>query len=167
MDPYATHIPALSTTIAGMGHSRLRSGCVVELGCGNYSTPWLAAVCSAIGSLFRCYYTNQEWADHMYTRVPSHVQWDHLPSWDTIDRHAPDLISLCFVDQEQRATHRLRSVRALRDRTQVFVIHDYNRCHKQIAKMEFKYQLAFQDDNPQTVIVSDYIDVSRWGQGRD
>lgn len=107
MDPYATHLRALIETVLET------SGPVLELGCGDYSTPLLKAVCAAQKRHFKAMAANAEWGARFGAEI---VDWD---SWK------PEGVwGMVFLDNEESTANRIRRIPALLAHTDVIVLHD-------------------------------------------
>lgn len=167
MDLVASHQRSL---IAAVMRTK---GPILELGCGWYSSPLLHEIAAATGRPLVTIDNNKDWLEQFRaTDWPKEyglerdghklilVGWwgdapfDLYPRW-----------GLCFVDQSQPA-EREYAVRRLMDAVDVFVMHDteegpaygYNR----VLPM-FKYRWDDKCQRAYTSIVSNVIDVSKWG----
>lgn len=163
MDPWGSHLPVLMACAA---HT---TGPVLELGCGDFSTPILHTVCRGrkLVSLendpeFIKTYLDLRTADHEIALVPT---------WNT--QH-PDLLKilehpwdLAFVDQHPCA-YRGPFIEILRKNTKLIVAHDTEPVHADLYGYEpllstFKYRLDYNrfpfPPCPWTSAVSDHLDV--------
>jgi hypothetical protein len=141
-------------------------GPILELGCGDYSTTLLHAVCSATQRFLLTAETDMKWMNlfmdlqtpwHQFIYVP--ISKKNADAWDLIGNDKE--WGVVFIDHapvERRVTDILR----LRARTKVFVAHDTNRsCYKYEPVLgSFKYRYVYTRYERQTTIVSDVIDVS-------
>jgi len=111
MDPYATHQRALLETVMAT------TGPVLELGCGDYSTPLLSAICESQGRPFKAQASNAEWA----SRFPG----VEVVDWETWI--APEgRWGLVFLDNEEHTLKRYRRLEVLSHITDTIVLHDAN-----------------------------------------
>lgn len=87
---------------------------VLELGCGNGSTPYLQQYCKDNGLVLRSYDYNKEWADKFGA---THVtDWSEDVNWNT-------RYSVVLVD-ESPGEHRKESLRLLNKNAMIIVCHD-------------------------------------------
>lgn len=116
MDPYATHLaPLVETALA-------TDGPIIELGCGDYSTPILAAIARHKGNAFSAMTSSREWG----ARFEGLCRIIYVDNW--LDVVFPDEIGLAFVDNEQKTRDRILHLPALRNRASVVVLHDIENC---------------------------------------
>jgi hypothetical protein len=148
---YGTHVPALAATVAVA-----RSGLVLELGAGYFSTPLLRAMCAAMGRELVTLDTDREWAEKI-----GGVQV--IDDWSAIDALPADLeIAVVFVDG---SSHRLECIRAVGLIAEFVVVHDsFNEGY--IPGMEellnsFPYRTDYTDLVPATSVVSHVRAVKR------
>lgn len=148
MDPYSTHIPVLMAAI----HNT--AGPVIELGCGDYSTPALHLMCK--DRLLVSAESDGNWLSRFADlESPSHRlfhvddnEWSNFKpidySWD-----------VAFVDQNP--PHRKYSIPRLREKTRFIVIHDTESPAFELDPIlaTFKYRVDFKRYIPWTSIVSD------------
>jgi hypothetical protein len=165
---YGTHATPLLTSVLST------TGDVLELGCGDFSTPMLDTVLSKMPG--RNLYTAEgdaEWLTqfqnlesswHIFKNVPafqmSASSKSPLPKW------MRRKWGLVFVDQAP-ADRRRRDVKRLRKMTDVFVFHDTSSFVEHIYKLKellssFKYSYTYPRYLRTTTIVSDTIDVAKW-----
>jgi hypothetical protein len=117
MDPYATHIEPLIRAALGC------DGAILELGCGYYSTPVLAAIAAHKGVRFTALSSHADWANRFNAR------FDVRPiDWTDVDFGGP--WGMVFIDNEQETQDRIRHLPALRLVTRCVVIHDFQHCAK-------------------------------------
>ncbi len=113
MDPYATHVPVLAWALQETRHSELP---ILELGCGDYSTPMLAHsarvhVCS----------TDPEWSGR-YLQWPN-VIVHKLHTWDEF--FINQRYRMAFLDNEQHVKDRVKMLDMLLDYADIVVMHDW------------------------------------------
>ena len=164
---YGTHMTAL---IAAAMHTQ---GPILELGCGDYSTPLLHSICSATERKLISAESDLSWlsffmdlrcAWHTFISVPvrdANNQTIHL--WDTIDPE--EHYGMVFIDHAP-ALRRIEDIKRLREKTDVFVIHDTEdpRYNYESILPTFKYQYVDSRYAITTTVVSDTIDVSKFFQ---
>lgn len=117
MDPYATHQQALVRTAL-----KARAA-ILELGCGDYSTPILAEIAGHLGVPFVALTSNRDWGKR-YEDIAEvvYVDWSdfHIPFHDVV-----------LLDNEQRTDHRIRHLPALAAAgAKHVVVHDFVGCSR-------------------------------------
>lgn len=114
VDPYATHLEALVET------ALQSKGPILELGCGNYSTPVLASIANAQGRKFLVQASNEEWAaQFMETAEVELVDWK---TWNPpVSRWG-----MVFLDSEEAVKDRIKRLPDLAKVADVVVMHDAN-----------------------------------------
>lgn len=110
MDPYATHLEALVTTALST------TGPILEMGCGHYSTPLLAAIARHGGREFVVHASNREWAEKFADIASIQiVDWDN---WE------PPRFGMALLDSEEHTSRRLGKLPKLLERGGAVVVHD-------------------------------------------
>lgn len=113
MDPYATHLEAL-VTVALETVARP----ITEMGCGDYSTPVLAAIARAQRREYIVYASDEAWAARYHdiadVRLVNWTNW--LPPY----KH----LGMVLLDNEQSTADRIRWLPMLRTYADVVVLHD-------------------------------------------
>lgn len=171
--PYGTHFPALATVVA---HT---TGPILEMGCGDYSTPLLHALCSPTQRLLVSAESNKAWLSvfmdlqrswHTFVYVPAYEKEDSRNNgWFSVDQDVWDLVgndvqwSVVFVDHSP-CNRRVIDIQRLRKNTDIFVIHDTEDkdYHYELVINTFKYKYVYENYLPLTAIVSDTIDVAQF-----
>ena len=173
INAYGTHFPVLATIAANT------SGPILEMGCGDYSTPMLHALCAPTKRMLVSTDADKRWLElfvdmqrdwHTFTYVPAyepHSERNNLGFsvgqhvWDTIgsDTHW----SMVFIDHTP-GLRRVDDIARLRSHTDIFVIHDaqdkwfgYDEAVK-----TFKYIYEYRRYHVTTLVVSDTIDVAKF-----
>jgi len=141
MDPYATHQRAL------IAAAMITEGPIVEMGCGNYSTPLLYEVAKSQGRKFTVYSTDREWS----SKFTDYVDVVILESWN--DFPYPENVGLTFLDNEQYIRDRKLHVPRLLQTSDVVICHDMG-----ANEWGAKWSKSFPG-SPPTVIVSDKQEV--------
>lgn len=165
-DPgYGTHMAVLVT--AAM-HT---DGPILELGCGDYSTPLLHAICSKTERFLLSTETDQNWLKLFYDLKTAWHHFEYVPvfensaysqpeKWDSVgsDRHW----SLVFIDHRP-GERRVVDIKRLRPITDIFVVHDTEDpfYRYEAVLSTFKYRFTYQRYRITTTIVSDVIDVEK------
>lgn len=166
-DPnYGTHMVPLATVVA---HT---SGPVLELGCGDFSTPLLHAICSVNKRLLVSTDTDKKWLSlfldlenewHKFIYVP--VYTDDLNAnpqpkkWDTI---GTDVHWAVVLVDHRPGERRIEDVQRLRSHTDIFVVHDTQQPtygYEPILST-FKYKYIYERYTTTTTLVSDTIDIA-------
>jgi hypothetical protein len=164
--PYATH---LEVTVACAVRSGLLwpGSSILEFGCGDYSTPALAAVARAQQRPLRIVSSDPLWAQrYAYLsesgceiRVIARRDWpqvDYGSGW-----------GLVLVDNEQRVVQRCRHVLALAPRAQLVVLHDsqvLGRCAPfwRETYRHYRFVYHFRQRVPATTVFSNHVDPTSW-----
>lgn len=132
---------------------------VIELGCGDNSTPHLTQYCQDNGRVFFSYDSNQEWADKYNSH---HVKdWEKHPLW--LPRYSVCLLDLAPGDYRRIA---LRKIDA-----DIIVLHDsevqgWNASDYRVRPL-FKHFKYVRDDipkekgSPWTSLLSNTVDVTK------
>lgn len=109
MDPYSTHLEALVRTALET------TGSILELGCGDYSTPILHAICKAQNRLYKVQSSTPEWACR-YKDV-------ELVDWETwTPPEGP--WGMVFMDSDEKTWNRVKRIPSLKGFTNTVVVHD-------------------------------------------
>lgn len=119
MDKYATHLEALVATLMET-HDGTGNDAVLELGCGDYSTPVIAAICKAQGRPFLVQASDESWAARY--RDIAKVEIVRWPSWQVPGQHW----SMVMLDSEESTAGRLRLLPKLLGKADVVLLHDAN-----------------------------------------
>jgi hypothetical protein len=118
MDAYATHLEALVTTAMNT------SGGILELGCGDYSTPILMAIAKAQGREYKCQSSTPEWAKRFkgVEIVEDWEEWKPEGQWGMV-----------FMDSDEKTWNRMKRIPLLKGHTNTIVIHDADVCMQREA----------------------------------
>lgn len=153
---YGTHMAPLLTAVAAT------SGDVLELGCGDYSTPLLHAVCAAHKRLLLSVEDNQAWLNNfMYLERPWHQFFviKNGNEWRTVGQEKK--WSVVFIDQVDVAA-RAECITLFKDKAEIIVVHDSeNKGWFGTAFDSFKYRYDYTVYLPHTTLVSNTIDVAQ------
>ena len=116
MDPYSTHLEALVMT------AMYTKGGILELGCGDYSTPLLQAICRAQKRRYLCQSSNKfgEWAQK-YEGVELIEDWE---TW----RPPAGPWGMVFMDSDEKTWLRVKRIPLLAEVTDTVVLHDADAC---------------------------------------
>lgn len=114
MDPYSTHLEALVET------AMTSKGPILELGCGHYSTPILAAIATAQERRLLVQASNAEWAAHFTEHADLElVDWKN---WTPPEGKW----GMVFLDSEEAVRDRIKRLPVLAEVSEVVVMHDAN-----------------------------------------
>jgi len=144
-DPYSTHLEALTRTAVAT------QGDILELGCGNYSTPQLQAICEVQGRGFKAQASNAEWA--------SQFDGVEIVDWNTWEppKHPSGKWGMVFLDSEEAVRDRIKRLPALAEITNVVVMHDANIAlhHPDFKAMAEKYRqvIVYNKHIPWTAVL--------------
>ncbi len=144
-------------------------GPILELGCGDSSTPLLHAICSVNQRTLVSADANEKWLRlfldletpwHTFVHVPvfENPKEPQVNRWGQVgnDTHW----SIVFIDHEP-GNRRAEEIERLRSHTDIFVVHDtnqYKNCDSLLAT--FKYSFIYKRYRYQTTIASDTINVA-------
>ena len=166
IDPYATH---LETTITCAVQSGILwpGSPLLELGCGEYSTPPLAAICRAQCRRMLVTASDSDWLQRFefLRKYNSSLQLHLIPKeeWPRTD-FASDF-GMALIDNEQFVKDRMRLATRLAARCKVVVLHDAEFPDQeswQPMKRHFRHCLMRDRLRPNTAIFSNFIDPARW-----
>jgi len=154
---YATHMAALITAVVNT------NGPVLELGCGDFSTPLLHAICGVSGRYLLSAESNLQWMSlfcDLVTEKHDFLLVKDVDDWNNIgqDRHW----SVVFVDHAP-GKRRVVDIRRLRNNAEIFVIHDTEDSYYGYEPLlsSFKYKHVYKRYSITTTVVSDSIDVAK------
>lgn len=163
---YGTHIhPLITAALNTDGH-------ILELGCGDYSTPLLHAICKSQKRDLLSTDTDKEWLEkfkdletywHRFQYVP--VYESNPPNsdaWNEVGK-LPWLWGLLFVDHRP-GERRVQDILRFKESAWVIVVHDTETLsygYEPAFKL-FKYRYDYKRYNVHTTIVSQFVDVSTW-----
>lgn len=100
------------------------TGDILELGCGDYSTLQLVAICEVQGRNYRAQASNREWASR-YGDLVEIVSWgDWKPP--KCETSADGKWGMVFLDSEESVADRIKRLPALATVTDTVVMHDAN-----------------------------------------
>jgi hypothetical protein len=111
MDPYATHQRLL------IAAAMQTDGPIIEMGCGDYSTPLLAEIAAHQGRTFEVYTADRKWGSkyELMCRV------NYINDWS---KYTYPKCGLTFLDNEQYVRHRKLHVPRLLEVSDVVICHD-------------------------------------------
>lgn len=168
-----THYPALAAVVVNT------SGPVLEMGCGDFSTPFLHSLCAPTKRLLVSTDVDKLWISlfldlecnwHKFIHVNAYATNDHRNNWlHCIDSDAWNVIglethwSVVFIDHTP-GSRRPVDVARLRKNTDIFVVHDTEdpRYGWEPLLSSFKYKYVYDRYSVTTTIVSDTIDVTQF-----
>lgn len=163
---YGTHMPALVTTVA------FTKGPVLEMGCGDFSTPLLHALCAKDQRFLLTVDTDKKWLGYFLDLYSHWHQLWYLPVyeddwmknpkpylWDQIGNNVH--WSVVFIDHRP-GERRVIDIQRLRNNTDIFVVHDTQEASYDYEPTlsSFKYKYVYERYTTQTTIVSDTIDIT-------
>lgn len=121
MDKYATHLEALVTALMD------NDGPVLELGCGDYSTPVIAAIARAQGKKMLVQASDASWADRYRGINGVQIEIVKWPEWQPPKPLAShDTWGVVLLDSEESTAGRLRLLPKLLGKADVVLLHDAN-----------------------------------------
>lgn len=151
MDPYATHLQALITT------ALRTTGPILELGCGDYSTPLLAAFANEQGRRLLVQASDWRWLSRYEALGGEQVEIEQV-DWKTwTPPVAEPKWGFVFLDSEQNTADRIRHLPALLEVTDLVVLHDADHSMKREGweKRSAGWQIIehYFEPLPQTVVL--------------
>ncbi|HLW72531.1 MAG TPA: hypothetical protein VKR54_00605 [Candidatus Babeliales bacterium] len=173
INAWGTHFPVLATVVANT------TGPILEMGCGDYSTPMLHGLCAPTKRTLVSTDASKQWLEffadmqrdwHTLIYVPAYGPKSNeddtmfspeQDAWDSVgaDTHW----NIVFIDHRP-GLRRVIDIERLRSQTDIFVIHDaqdraygYDRVLK-----TFKYVYEYRRYHITTKVVSDTIDVAKF-----
>jgi hypothetical protein len=156
---YGSHIPVLCRCFIELKEDK---GNVLELGCGDFSTPILHELCCDRNLLTLD--IDERWTNNVkhlgnYFHVIRKVD-----SWIDLPAYKMDW-SLVLVDQSP-GEYRHISVAALADRAKLLVLHDTesrNNIYGYYKVLDkFKYLVEYAQHPTKTIVASNFINVTGW-----
>jgi len=151
--PTGTFIPVLISAVENT------AGPILEIGCGDNSTPLLHALCSVNERYLLSISVDKEmFSKYSYLNRPWH-QITILPSVAHVNKDV--WWSVVLIDYISE-TERINAIKVLRATTDIFVVHDADSLHHEFNNLldSFKYRYDYKQYVPSTTIVSDTIDIS-------
>jgi hypothetical protein len=167
---HGTHFPALATIVANT------QGPILEMGCGDYSTPLLHALCAPTQRFLVSTDADPRWvllfldyqrSWHRFQFVPAYEQHDGRNTlWYSVGQNAWDAVgndvhwSIVLVDQSP-GLRRVIDIERLRSHTDIFIVHDTQDSGYGYEPLlsSFKYKYVYDRYHITTTIVSDTIDI--------
>lgn len=115
MDAYATHLqPLVRAALAAEGD-------LLELGCGDYSTPLLAEIARHKGVDLFVVSSASEWA----ARYAGMARVSIVPTWERVSLPRAGMV---LLDNEELTRDRIRHLPRLAALAPVVVVHDFEAC---------------------------------------
>lgn len=154
---WGTHMAALITAVVNT------NGPVLEMGCGDYSSPLLHAICGADNRFLLSTETNETWMSLFYDLKSKLHHFHFVPNaqaWDEVGGNSH--WSVVFIDHAP-AERRVIDIQRLRKNTDIFVIHDTEAdhvYHYEAVLSTFKYRFTYERYAIKTSLASDTIDVA-------
>ncbi len=168
---YASHLDP-SITCALQTGELWPSSSVMELGCGEFSTPALSAVCRFQQRRLAVVSSDTTWQAR-YGALVRH-KFDLMAitndQWESFQ--LPDQLGFALVDNEQRVRERIQTVTRLAKPCKVVLLHDANviirtRQLWQPVLDQFDYCFVYRERHPYTAVLSNYVDPSPWFDGAE
>ena len=161
---FGTHITPLLTAVMNT------SGPVFEMGCGDYSTPQLHAICETQKRQLLSTDTSKEWIRYFLDMKSQYHSFQHVPVYDDDWEVNPkpdqwDLVGnqnwgVVFVDHRPGDRRRV-DVERFADKAEIIVVHDTETSGYEyepvLAKFKFRYN--YKRYRTYTTLVSNTVDV--------
>lgn len=159
---WGSHLPVLITAAI---HT---TGPILELGCGDFSTPVLHALCLPEKRFILSADSDKNWianfADlendwHKFMHVPVFADPNNvqLELWDSVNLQN---CSVVFIDQAPMR-RRPADVQRFKNSAEIIVVHDYEKLNKDVFN-DFKYKYVYDRYASQTIIASNFTDVTKF-----
>jgi hypothetical protein len=164
---YGTHMAPLVTAVMNT------TGPVFEMGCGDFSTPMLHAICKAQNRFLLSTDTSKDWISlfldmksdmHDFQYVPVYSNdWDkdeNHTKWDEVGNQEWGVV---FIDHRPGGRRKVDIVR-FANKADVIVVHDTEAScygYEPFLK-QFKYRYNYIRYNVHTTLVSNKIDVAKF-----
>lgn len=149
-----SHRPLLYMALKNTEHIKYRY--ILEIGCGDGSTPLIWEYIKSGGCAFGSFDNNKEWASK-YTPT------SYIPDFDSINSN-PDVLFIDCAPGELRKD----LIAKFAKKARIIVVHDTEPGAEYVYHMAevlstFKYRLDYRPEGmPHTTAVSNFIDVSKW-----
>lgn len=161
---WGTHQVPLITAVVNT------NGPILELGCGDFSTPLLHALCAINQRTLLSADTTKEWLRLFLDLETSWHTFVHVPipeNTENQDGHEWDKIgndvhwSVVLIDHSP-GHRRAVDIKRLRTHTDIFVVHDTEKGYKDYRPVlaSFKYKFIYKRYKKQTTLVSNTINVT-------
>jgi len=163
---YGTHMAPLLTAVMAT------RGPVFEMGCGDYSTPLLHAICKSQDRFLLSSDTSRDWISlfldmesvyHKFKYVPVYKNdWDADPNpskWDELGNEV-ERWGVVFIDHRPGERRAIDIVR-FANKADIIVVHDTETASYNYEPVlnTFKYRYNYKRYNVYTTLVSNNIDV--------
>jgi hypothetical protein len=146
MDPWATHIPVLVSAVSNT------SGAVIELGCGDYSTPVLHLLCKDRTLISA--ESDEKWLMQFMDLSSKTHNFFHVNDWANF-KQIDQSWDVAFVDHAP-GERRKYDIERLRDKTRFVVVHDSEAaCYGyESVFATFKHRIDYKRYNTWTSVLS-------------
>lgn len=140
------------------------TGTVLELGCGDGSTPYLHSYCGEKERQLFSYDFNLEWSEKFRRFASGGHQIKWVTDWDqvSIDHLSPDVVLVDHSPGERRWI----DIERFAYKAKILVIHDSEPAATgyMLDKIWglFKYRIDYKTDGAWATAVSNFVDVSKW-----
>ena len=155
---YCSYIPVLVKAL------NMVDGAVLEMGAGLYSTPLLHWLCFDDDRPLVTYESDKKFYDMIKHCESNFHKVIFVENWD--DTHLETDWGVALIDHKP-AIRRKEDIKRLAYNTQCIVVHDSQGRSKKHYHYEeiyplFKYMCGYGKALPQTVVLSNFIDVTDW-----
>lgn len=140
----------------------LTSGDVIELGCGDGSTPFLSRYCKARGRMLYSYEGDLDWYDRMKMYREDHHKVIYVKNWDDVSAgHV--LCGVVLIDHAPGERRKV-DIQRFAQTASIIVAHDTEPAADHGYQMRpvlrtFKYMRDFTSDGAWASIASNFIPV--------
>lgn len=155
---YSTHLPLL------MEAMKRTNGDVLELGPGVFSTPVLHWLCHEQKRMLLTVESDPKWSwfCKQYYRTPYH-QHRQVDDWDNAKWAISKPWDVALIDHSP-SERRVVEIALLKDLVKYIIVHDANpkkdnEYHFSSIYPLFKYKYLFDEVEPNTVVLSNFIDL--------
>lgn len=167
--PYSTHLQV--TVACAVRTGQLWPGSkILELGCGDYSTPVLASIAHAQDRPLTIVSSDPIWAARFEYLESSLIELKIIDSSNWPRFSFEETYGMVLVDNEQTVQQRMGLVRRLASRAKVVVLHDANAVERDSGswhptKRLFRHLYVHRRLRPYTAIMSNYVEPKLWFSG--
>lgn len=149
-----SHLPVLLKLL------QLTTGPILELGCGNYSTPFLHWWCYTTKRRLVTYEDSPQFYDYLKGFANDYHEIHFVPDWDAIDVSEP--WGVAFVDHGRRGGRHIETAKLTH--AEYVVVHDTERrsdgvYHLSLIEHLFKYRYHYSAAFPETTVYSNVHDL--------
>ncbi len=147
---WSSFMPALGYALGAS------TGPILEVGIGNYSTPFLREYALASRRQLVSIETNKEWADLFKHKVKDLISTQHVTDYCEFIKNTPTKWGVAFIDNSPGGAGRAGPFKLLIDNSQFIVVHDFHNENAQaiMPLMDDMEYVVYSEYNPPTLLAS-------------